>query len=163
MSESNKLLQRIIRQSGVSQLLDILSKRLSPSDLQSLLLEVFQRKARKITPAQLLSNYTKDKSVQPLPEGPYYPHFKIFCHSIGGKDEGNCRFEVESLLELLGIYLNFLETFQEIAKQAYRIKCLVTKLQDNSKTELLKTQVLEVLEQRFPNVDISLYPERQKG
>lgn len=49
----NKIIQRILEQVEIPQLLEVLSKRLNPSDLQSLLLEVYQQRAKKISPAFL--------------------------------------------------------------------------------------------------------------
>ena len=60
-----KFLNRIITQTGNKDILDILSKKLSFSDLQSLLLEVFSKKASKITPSQLLSNYQNNPHTFP--------------------------------------------------------------------------------------------------
>lgn len=38
----------------------------------------------------------------------FTPHFKIFCMTTAGRDEGNRRFEQESLLEHLRFYLDYL-------------------------------------------------------
>ena len=41
----NKIIARILREAGVPELLEVLAERLSPTDLQSLLLEVYRRRA----------------------------------------------------------------------------------------------------------------------
>ena len=61
----NKILERIERQAGIPGLAAILSKRLSPTDLQSLLLEVYRQRASRISPAEVLSNYQNNRFVKP--------------------------------------------------------------------------------------------------
>ena len=43
--DRDDMLQRIVRDAGVPDLVDVLADRLSPADLSSLLLEVFRRRA----------------------------------------------------------------------------------------------------------------------
>lgn len=57
----NALLDRIVTASGVPDLVDILARRLSPTDLQSLLLEVYDRRSAARGPADLLSDYEKSR------------------------------------------------------------------------------------------------------
>lgn len=57
----NALLDRIVTASGVPDLVDILAARLSPTDLQSLLLEVYDRRSSARSPADLLSDYEKSR------------------------------------------------------------------------------------------------------
>jgi hypothetical protein len=59
------ILERIERQAGIPGLAGILAERLSPTDLQSLLLEVYRQRASRIEPADVLSNYQKNRFVQP--------------------------------------------------------------------------------------------------
>ena len=61
----NPLLERILRESEGINLLDFLVDKLSPTDLQSLLLEVYHRRATQITPATLLANYERNPFVRP--------------------------------------------------------------------------------------------------
>ncbi len=67
---SNKLLDRILRESGVPHLLEVLGDRLAPTDLQSLLLEVYARRAARQTPARLLEVYEHNRFVRPSPTDP---------------------------------------------------------------------------------------------
>ena len=59
------LLDRLARETGISDLVEILDRRLSASDLNSLLLAVFFKKAVQITPAALLRAYRQNRFVQP--------------------------------------------------------------------------------------------------
>jgi hypothetical protein len=62
---SDPIVERIQRQAGVPNLLDMLVERLTPTDLQSLLLEVYRRRAATITPGRLLERYEQDRFVRP--------------------------------------------------------------------------------------------------
>jgi hypothetical protein len=62
---SSKILERLQQKAGVPGLLDALTERLSPSELTSLMLEVYRRQARKRTPAQVLADYEQDRFVLP--------------------------------------------------------------------------------------------------
>jgi hypothetical protein len=60
-----KLLKRISSRCGVADLVPLLAERLSASDLQSLLLEVFARRAKTTTPSRLLQAYRENRFVRP--------------------------------------------------------------------------------------------------
>jgi hypothetical protein len=62
---SDRIIERILRETGIPDLVDALAERLSPTDLQSLLLAVYQRRAEAITPSQLLERYEQDRFVRP--------------------------------------------------------------------------------------------------
>jgi hypothetical protein len=62
---TNALLARILRQSGIPDLLSVLTERLTPSDLQSLLLEVYRTRAAQRSPASLLADYEHNRFVRP--------------------------------------------------------------------------------------------------
>jgi hypothetical protein len=59
------ILGRVARLAGVPDLVGVLADRLSPTDLQSLLLAVYQRQAGKVTPARLLAGYAGNRFVTP--------------------------------------------------------------------------------------------------
>ncbi|GAB3910130.1 hypothetical protein GCM10028803_49320 [Larkinella knui] len=61
MTIVEKILQRINR----PELLPILSEELTPSELNSLLLEVFRRQTGRLSPAELLQQYQKNRFVKP--------------------------------------------------------------------------------------------------
>jgi hypothetical protein len=56
---------RLIRESGINEIVESLTERLSPSDLQSLLLEVYARVSARSTPTKVLEQYRRDRFVQP--------------------------------------------------------------------------------------------------
>jgi hypothetical protein len=65
------LLRRILRDNSLGDdLLEALAERLPPTDLQSLLLEVFRRRAARQTPADLLAQYERNPYVAPSTVNP---------------------------------------------------------------------------------------------
>jgi hypothetical protein len=62
---SNGFFERLVRQVGVPDIVERLTERLAPSDLQSLMLEVYARVAAKGTPKMLLDQYERDRFVRP--------------------------------------------------------------------------------------------------
>jgi hypothetical protein len=62
---SSEFLERLVRDVGGKSILEGLTERLAPSDLQSLMLEVYARVAAKGTPKRLLDQYEKDRFVRP--------------------------------------------------------------------------------------------------
>ena len=59
------LIARIEREAGVPDLLKVLTERLEPTDLQSLLLEVYAHLAKKASPRTLLEQYERNRFVAP--------------------------------------------------------------------------------------------------
>jgi hypothetical protein len=70
MPDSDPIIERIVREIGIPDLLDVLAERLDPTDLQSLLLAVYQRRAEAITPSYLLGRYEQDRFVRPSAMAP---------------------------------------------------------------------------------------------
>ena len=66
----DKIVARIVRQAGIPDLLDVLAGRLSPTDLQSLLLAVYQRRAGRLAPRQVMGQYERSRFVQPAQVDP---------------------------------------------------------------------------------------------
>jgi hypothetical protein len=64
-SELPNNLQRIVRELGVQEIVDLLSERISGSDLNTLLLEVFRERARKSSASDLLKKYAENRFVHP--------------------------------------------------------------------------------------------------
>lgn len=62
---SDPLLRRVLRAAAVPGLLPALTERLSPTDLQTLLLAVFRRRAAAVTPGRLLEQYERNRFVAP--------------------------------------------------------------------------------------------------
>jgi hypothetical protein len=67
---NDKIIQRILREIGDSDLLEALSVRLSPTDLQSLLIEVYRKRAEALSPRDLLDQYQHNCFVQPAQVSP---------------------------------------------------------------------------------------------
>ncbi|GAA2289936.1 hypothetical protein GCM10010149_40990 [Nonomuraea roseoviolacea subsp. roseoviolacea] len=61
----DRWLARICREGAVPELLEALAARLSPTDLQTLLLEVYRRRAAAVTPARLLHVYERNRFTRP--------------------------------------------------------------------------------------------------
>jgi hypothetical protein len=64
---TDKIVARIVRESGVANLLEVLGERLAPTDLQSLLIAVFHRRAARQTPRRVLEQYERNPFVRPAP------------------------------------------------------------------------------------------------
>lgn len=63
-------LERLLRQIETQPTWDALTKALSPTDLQSLLLEVYRERAARVTSASILAKYRENRFVQPSPLDP---------------------------------------------------------------------------------------------
>ena len=70
LSNRTRIISRIERDTGVPHLADILSDRLAPTDLQSLLLEVYARRAKKRDPRVLLEDHASNRFTQPSRSNP---------------------------------------------------------------------------------------------
>lgn len=66
----NKVIERIESQTGITGLVSILADQLSPTDLQSLLLEVSRVRSRRIQPSAVLSDFESNRFVRPSAESP---------------------------------------------------------------------------------------------
>jgi hypothetical protein len=66
----SKMIERIEREAGIPGLLDALTERLQPTDLQSLLIEVARRRAQQRPTAALLADYENDSLVRPSTNNP---------------------------------------------------------------------------------------------
>src|SRR2546426_4913125 len=70
LSSRAQIIHRLERDAGVPQLADILSDRLAPTDLQSLLLEVSARRAKRRDPKALLDDHVSNRFTQPSVSNP---------------------------------------------------------------------------------------------
>jgi hypothetical protein len=66
----NKLIERIESQTGVTGIVSILVDGLSPTDLQSLLLEVYRVRSRRIQPSTVLSEFESNRFARPSAVSP---------------------------------------------------------------------------------------------
>lgn len=67
----SKIIERIERETGIPNLLSLLAEKITPTDLQSLLLEVYRQRAQRQTPAALLADYENNRFVRPATVDPF--------------------------------------------------------------------------------------------
>ncbi len=65
LNMNKKILNRILKKSRHPGLLEALTEKLSLTDLQSLLLKVYQTKSQKLTPKDLVTQYSQNRFVKP--------------------------------------------------------------------------------------------------
>jgi hypothetical protein len=68
---TDKIIARILREARHPDLLEKLTTRLDPTDLQSLLLEVYRQRAQKLTPRDVVKQYEQNRFVQPAAADPH--------------------------------------------------------------------------------------------
>jgi len=66
----NRIIERIEREAGISGLASLLAEKLSPTDLQSLLLEVFRIRSTRIQPSMVLADFESNRFVRPSAVSP---------------------------------------------------------------------------------------------
>ena len=66
----DQIVERIERQAGVPGLVSILAGRLAPTDLQSILLEVYRLRSSQLQPSAVMSNYETNRFVRPSTVSP---------------------------------------------------------------------------------------------
>ena len=66
----DKILERIEREEGIPGIVSILAERLSPTDLQSILLEVYRIRTGHMQPSMVLSDYQSNRFVHPSAVSP---------------------------------------------------------------------------------------------
>ena len=69
---ANKIIERIEREIGVPGLVILLAERLTPTDLQSVMLEVYRERAHRQQPASLLSDFETNRFVRPSTANPLH-------------------------------------------------------------------------------------------
>lgn len=67
---TSTLLERILREGDGADVLELLAERLTPTDLQSLMLEVYRRRAARQAPAALQASYERNPFVRPATISP---------------------------------------------------------------------------------------------
>jgi hypothetical protein len=72
--QMSKIIERIEREVGVPGLVSLLAERLEPTDLQSILLEVYRLRARRRQPSAVLSDYEANRFVRPSALSPVRLH-----------------------------------------------------------------------------------------
>jgi hypothetical protein len=66
----SKIIERIEREVGVTGLVSLLADRIDPTDLQSVLLEVYRLRAGQRQPSEVLKDYETNRFVRPAPVSP---------------------------------------------------------------------------------------------
>jgi len=66
----SEIIERIEREIGIPGLAELLAERLTPTDLQSLLLDVYRQRARRQEPSAVLSDYQTNRFVRPSTVSP---------------------------------------------------------------------------------------------
>jgi hypothetical protein len=66
----SKIVERIEREAGIPGLASILAERLAPTDLQSILLEVYRLRCSRRKPSDLLADYQRDRFIRPSEVAP---------------------------------------------------------------------------------------------
>jgi len=69
VASTNPALRRVVERVGGPRLLDLLADELSGADLTTLLLEVYRRRAQRLSPAEVMRRYRADRFVSPSPTG----------------------------------------------------------------------------------------------
>jgi hypothetical protein len=69
-TEADRRLDRVLRSAGAPDLLSALTERLTPTDLQTLQLEVYRRRVGAVTPSRLLAQYERNRFVSPSAVAP---------------------------------------------------------------------------------------------
>jgi hypothetical protein len=67
---NDRIIERISRETGIDDLVETLATQLNPTDLQSLLIEVYRRRAEALAPRDLLDQYRHNRFVQPAQASP---------------------------------------------------------------------------------------------
>src|SRR5712664_507369 len=70
LARRSPIVERIEREAGVPDLANTLTNRLPPTDLQSLLLEVYGRRAKKRDPKDLIKDHVSNRFTRPSASGP---------------------------------------------------------------------------------------------
>src|SRR5712692_2930683 len=70
IARRSRIIERIERDAGVPNLTDVLVDRLAPTDLQSLLLEVYRRRATKRDPKELIKDHISNRFTRPSTASP---------------------------------------------------------------------------------------------
>jgi hypothetical protein len=67
---TNAIVRRVLREAAIPELMEVLTKRLSMPDLQSLLLETYRKRTATLSPAALLNQYRTNRFVRPAGVSP---------------------------------------------------------------------------------------------
>jgi len=166
---------RIVRQSGVPELLDVLAQRLAPTDLQSLLLEVLRRRAAAVTPARLLEQYESNRLVRPSPASPaMLIEFDRLAFSLAAplfeplELAPLCPLGTNSAVATIdqnqtAFYLRLLHGLAQIGLPVADLRVALTPLPGGPSREQLEREVCASLARRFGGVRLGFDDDRSSG
>jgi hypothetical protein len=89
-------------------------------------------------------------------------HFRLFGLCTAGRDRGSWAFELESLVEHMGVYLRLLGRLPELGLPELRSRVALTPLDGGPSAEAVRETVIERLERKF-QADVWLDAERTAG
>lgn len=102
--------------------------------------------------------------LQPLPKiKGYAPHFRIFTMTTAGRDLGDERFEVETLLEHITVYL---QLFRRLEQQGWATggrRVSISHTDPKASAARLQERVIEPLRVAWPEVQVEYDPHREQG
>src|SRR6267143_1077474 len=151
LARRSRIIERIERDAGVQNLADILAHRLAPTDLQSLLLEVYARRAES---HRLLRG-------QKFGVGPgTRQHFRILTLCSAGRDSGSLLFETETIGLHIGFYLAALKQFLG-TKTALRVA--ISDFGSTVMRPVIRSGVIEKLQSAHRKVSIGIDQGRKQG
>ena len=159
---SSRILDRIVRESGVPDLVEILAERLSTSDLQSLLLEVQRRRAAAGSVGSLVDRYAKSRFTRParVPPGRLLELDRLALSLLPAGFEA---VELSPLPARVAFYVRLVRAWCERAGAVGRVRVPVTPLPAGPGAELLEDRVLAPLAREFDDVAFAIEPGRRQG
>lgn len=158
-------LSRVLSRAGGSELLDLLVDGLSGADLTTLLLEVFRRRADRLSPAEVMRRYRADRFVSPASQRVVraqhvgapgmLAHFQLFGMVTAGRDTGGRAFEHLHLAEHLRFAARALSA-AGLGPAKIRLTCL-----DDASIALLEHAAAALA--ATPGIDVLEDSERKSG
>jgi hypothetical protein len=88
------------------------------------------------------------------------PHFSAFALCSAGQDQGNLQFELSTLVLHITFYLRALSA---LFGSDIPLRVAVTDFGSDTRQELLTTQILSSIQERFSNVDCVVDSQRTRG
>ena len=98
---------------------------------------------------------------QPLPGPHFLSHFRLFCLCTAGRDEGNFAFEINALKEHLAFYLQLMSL--DGSPFSFENRTVKVTAMEPRLAKVIENEVFENLENIYPQVAFSLWPERQQA
>lgn len=128
-------------------------------------LECARRRRAGQTGTLKLCSRSRPLRLQPMPDLPgYFPHFGLFSMVTAGRDRGSFDFEVESLREHIGVYL---ELFELVGARGFAVSDVAVSVSDTARderrTRRAEADVLAPLSAAHPRVRFAIDTSREQG